>query len=92
MTHPLSTKFREVAPASFELADADRLELALAEATERGAAAWPGVQYVFGGHVHLQTLYYQGAGGNLMPFAPQPGISIPAVSYTHLPPPTSETV
>ena len=42
-----------------------------------GAAAWPGVQYVFGGHVHLQTLYYQGAGGNLMPFAPQPGISIP---------------
>mgnify|MGYP006322731921 FL=1 len=43
MTHPLSTKFREVAPASFELADADRLELVLAEATERGAAAWPGV-------------------------------------------------
>ena len=42
MTHPLSTKFREVAPASFELADADRLELVLAEATERGAAAWPG--------------------------------------------------
>ena len=42
-----------------------------------GAAAWPGVQYVFGGHVHLQTLYYQGADSALMPFAPQPGIAIP---------------
>ena len=46
-----------------------------------GAAAWPGVQYVFGGHVHLQTLYYQGAGGNLMPFAPQPGIGIPVPKH-----------
>ena len=46
-----------------------------------GAAAWPGVHYVFGGHVHLQTLFYQGAGGQLMPFVPQPGISIPVAKH-----------
>jgi diadenosine tetraphosphatase ApaH/serine/threonine PP2A family protein phosphatase len=41
------------------------------------AVHWPGVQYVFGGHVHLQTLYYQGAGHTLMPFVPLPGVAIP---------------
>ena len=46
-----------------------------------GAVAWPGVQYVFGGHVHLQTLYYQGAGGALMPFAPQQGVAIPVPNH-----------
>ena len=45
------------------------------------AAAWPGVQYVFGGHVHLQALYYQGTDGALMPFAPQPGVAIPVPSH-----------
>lgn len=35
------------------------------------------IRHVFGGHVHLQTLYYRGAGDGLMAFAPQPGISIP---------------
>ncbi len=48
-----------------------------AQASMDGAAAWPGVQYVFGGHVHFQTLYYQGAGNQLMPFTPQPGVAIP---------------
>lgn len=45
------------------------------------AARWPGVQYVFGGHVHFQTLYYQGAGRALMPFTPQPGIAIPVPKH-----------
>lgn len=38
---------------------------------------WPGVQYVFGGHVHEQTLYYRGAGDGLMKFSPQAGVTIP---------------
>ena len=45
------------------------------------ASAWPGVRYVFGGHVHLQTLYYQGSGHTLMPFVPQPGVAIPVPKH-----------
>ena len=35
------------------------------------------VHYVFGGHVHLQTLYFRGGAGKLMPFLPTPGVAIP---------------
>lgn len=56
-------------------------EAQAATASLEGASAWPGVQYVFGGHVHLQTLYYQGADGSLMPFAPQPGVAIPVPKH-----------
>ncbi len=35
------------------------------------------VRYVFGGHVHMQTLYYRGSGDGLMPFTPQPGVAVP---------------
>ena len=45
------------------------------------AANWPDVRYVFGGHVHLQTLYYRGAGDGLMAFAPQPGVAIPVPKH-----------
>jgi diadenosine tetraphosphatase ApaH/serine/threonine PP2A family protein phosphatase len=38
---------------------------------------WPGVRYVLGGHVHMQTLYYRGSGHDLMLFKPQPGAAIP---------------
>ena len=41
------------------------------------AAAWPEVRYVFGGHVHMQTLYYRGAGTGLMKFMPTPGVAVP---------------
>ena len=41
------------------------------------AKAWPDVRYVFGGHVHEQTLYYRGATDGLMKFTPQPGIAVP---------------
>ena len=51
---------------------------------ERGAgasldasAAWAEVRYVFGGHVHRQTLYYRGAADGLMMFVPQAGVAIP---------------
>lgn len=36
-----------------------------------------GVRYVFGGHVHEQTLYYRGATSDLMKFYPQAGVAIP---------------
>ncbi|MFZ2308752.1 MAG: metallophosphoesterase [Rhodoferax sp.] len=48
-----------------------------AKASLDAAAAWPDVRYVFGGHVHLQTLYYRGAGDGLMAFKPQPGVAVP---------------
>ncbi|APW44353.1 metallophosphoesterase family protein [Rhodoferax saidenbachensis] len=38
---------------------------------------WPGVRYVFGGHVHEQNLYYRGADTGLMKFTPLPGVPIP---------------
>lgn len=37
----------------------------------------PEVRYVFGGHVHMQSLFYRGAGRNLMRFVPRPGVTIP---------------
>lgn len=48
-----------------------------ARASMDAAVQWPGVRYVFGGHVHFQTLYYRGAGDGLMPFTPQPGVAVP---------------
>ncbi len=38
---------------------------------------WPDVRYVFGGHVHMQSLYYRGAADSLMMFTPQPGVAVP---------------
>ena len=35
------------------------------------------VRYVFGGHVHEQSLFYRGTGRNLMRFVPRAGVSIP---------------
>jgi diadenosine tetraphosphatase ApaH/serine/threonine PP2A family protein phosphatase len=35
------------------------------------------LQHVMVGHVHHQTLYYQGAGRDLMPFKPTPGVAVP---------------
>lgn len=52
-----------------------------AKASMDAATEWPGVRYVFGGHVHLQTLYYRGVGGDLMPFLPQPGVAVPVPKH-----------
>ena len=41
------------------------------------------VRYVFGGHVHLQTLYFRGMAGKLMPFTPTPGVPIPVPRHRH---------
>jgi diadenosine tetraphosphatase ApaH/serine/threonine PP2A family protein phosphatase len=42
-----------------------------------------GVRYVFGGHVHEQTLYYRGSDGGLMKFAPVAEVAIPVPSHRH---------
>ena len=41
------------------------------------AAQAQGASHVLVGHVHHQTLYYQGAGRLLMKFQPQPGLPVP---------------
>jgi diadenosine tetraphosphatase ApaH/serine/threonine PP2A family protein phosphatase len=39
------------------------------------------VRYVFGGHVHRQTLYYRGQGRGLLPFVPTAGVAISVPAY-----------
>lgn len=41
----------------------------------------PAIRYVFGGHVHRQTLYYQGSGRGLMQFLPTPDTAIPVPAH-----------
>jgi len=43
------------------------------DAATRDAA----VRYVFGGHVHQQSLFYRGSGRGLMRFVPRAGVAIP---------------
>jgi diadenosine tetraphosphatase ApaH/serine/threonine PP2A family protein phosphatase len=43
----------------------------------------PEVRFVMGGHVHHQSLYYQGHGGQLMRFNPVPGVPIPVPAHRH---------
>ena len=45
--------------------------------------AHPEVRFVMGGHVHHQTLYYRGQGGQLMRFNPVPGVPIPVPAHRH---------
>jgi diadenosine tetraphosphatase ApaH/serine/threonine PP2A family protein phosphatase len=52
-----------------------------AAASLDAASAWPGVRYVFGGHVHEQSLYYRGATDSLMKFLPQPGVAVPVPAH-----------
>ena len=54
-----------------------------ATASLDAARVWPQVRYVFGGHVHAQTLYYRGAEGRLMPFQPQSGMAIPVPRHRY---------
>jgi diadenosine tetraphosphatase ApaH/serine/threonine PP2A family protein phosphatase len=52
-----------------------------ATASMDAACAWTGVRYVFGGHVHEQSLYYRGSTQRLMKFSPQPGIAVPVPKH-----------
>lgn len=47
------------------------------------AVALPQVRYVFGGHVHLQTLYYRGVDDKLLKFQPTPGVAVPVPAHRH---------
>ena len=52
-----------------------------AQASLEAATIKPEIRYVFGGHVHHQTLFYQGTGRNLMRFAPTAGVPIPTPAH-----------
>ena len=54
-----------------------------ASASLDAATAYPEVRYVFGGHVHEQTLYYRGVGSGLMKFLPTPGVAVPVPKHRH---------
>jgi diadenosine tetraphosphatase ApaH/serine/threonine PP2A family protein phosphatase len=45
------------------------------------ACQHPDVRYVFGGHVHHQSLYYRGTGRQLMAFKPTAGVPIPTPKH-----------
>ena len=54
-----------------------------AAASLDAAGALREIRYVFGGHVHQQTLYYRGAGAGLMKFMPTPGVAVPVPRHRH---------
>ena len=54
-----------------------------AGASMDAASLMPEVRYVFGGHVHQQTLYYRGAGSSLMKFIPTAGVVLPLPRHRH---------
>ncbi len=53
------------------------LDERLASRSLDAATRHPEVRYVFGGHVHEQSLFYRGAGRSLMRFVPKAGVAIP---------------
>ncbi len=55
----------------------------MAEISLQAASALPDVRYVFGGHVHRQSLYYRGADGRLIAFVPTPGVAVPVSPHRH---------
>lgn len=55
----------------------------VAELSLQAASTDEGVSYVFGGHVHRQSLYYRGVDGQLVPFVPSPSIPVPVASHRH---------
>jgi diadenosine tetraphosphatase ApaH/serine/threonine PP2A family protein phosphatase len=52
-----------------------------ATASLNAAEKHAGIRYVFGGHVHEQSLYYRGATSALMKFSPQPGVAVPVPKH-----------
>lgn len=56
---------------------------ALTAAGSLGAAQDLGLTHVFGGHVHEQRLFFQGAVGKVMPFEPTAGVPVPLPRHRH---------
>jgi diadenosine tetraphosphatase ApaH/serine/threonine PP2A family protein phosphatase len=67
------------APASWRYVTDERLATLSLDAASR----LPQVRHVFGGHVHLQTLYYRGSDGALMKFSPLAEVAIPLPTHRH---------
>ena len=65
-------------PARWTYVDSEPMAL---RSLQAALATDASVRYVFGGHVHEQTLWYRGAAGGLMRFAPRPGVAIPAAPH-----------
>ena len=61
------------APEKWHYALDERLASRSLDAATRN----PEVRYVFGGHVHEQSLFYRGSGRSLMRFVPKAGVAIP---------------
>jgi diadenosine tetraphosphatase ApaH/serine/threonine PP2A family protein phosphatase len=54
-----------------------------AAASLDAAAKLSEMRYVFGGHVHEQSLYYRGAASKLMRFNPSPNVAIPTPKHRY---------
>lgn len=65
------------APGRWRYVEDERSALTSLEA----AMIKPEIRYVFGGHVHHQTLFYQGSGRGLMRFSPTAGVPIPTPAH-----------
>ncbi|HXE48431.1 MAG TPA: metallophosphoesterase family protein, partial [Ramlibacter sp.] len=59
----------------------DYVNDATAAAASLDAARGQGATHVFGGHVHEQRLFFQGAGRAVMSFEPTPGVAIPVPGH-----------
>lgn len=65
-------------PETWRYVDGERAAtICLEAARSRGAVAGGAQNHILVGHVHHQTLYYQGAGRDLMPFKPTVGVGVP---------------
>ncbi len=67
------------APERWHYAEDERLASRSLDAASKN----PDVRYVFGGHVHQQSLFYRGSGRNLMRFTPRAGVAIPVGPHRH---------
>ena len=64
-------------PEAWRYVDGERAARACLDAAKGDGQAGVLAPHVLVGHVHHQTLYYQGAGRGLMPFKPTPGVGVP---------------
>jgi diadenosine tetraphosphatase ApaH/serine/threonine PP2A family protein phosphatase len=64
-------------PEAWRYVDGERAARACLDAAKAHGLAGVLDPHVLVGHVHHQTLYYQGAGRGLMPFKPTPGVAVP---------------
>ena len=65
------------APDHWRYVETPELAAASLDAATEPPVGNMNVRYVFGGHVHAQTLFFRGGAGKLMPFTPAPGVPIP---------------